>query len=300
LLPAVQKVREAANRMKCQNNLKQIALAMHNYHDNADMFPPGYTFNDYQKGDEVFWTMRVFPYVEQTIQFDMTWGIYGSGTSLVQGTQWATHNGTAVTEIVPLFHCPSDIVTRCPVGYWGTPAPGMWRSNYVAAFSADGSIYEPGAQIPWSNCHNTAVNPSLASGLRAMFNWDARRSIRDCLDGTSNTACASEVIVGPDGTYDIRGWWSDDWGGAYTHRFAPNSGTGDIIPVASYCNTQRAPCVGSSACWSDVYIGARSEHPGGVNLALLDGSVHFVSNGIAQSLWQAIGSINGGEVIGDY
>src|SRR4029079_18779099 len=111
LLPGVQKVREAANRIKCGNNIKQLALAMHNYHDVAEMFPPGYTFNDFQKGEEVFWTMRVLPYIEQAnIRFDFTWGIYGSGTNGVVGTQWgSTINGTAVTQVVPLLKCPSDI-----------------------------------------------------------------------------------------------------------------------------------------------------------------------------------------------
>jgi prepilin-type N-terminal cleavage/methylation domain-containing protein/prepilin-type processing-associated H-X9-DG protein len=302
LLPAVQKVREAGNRIKCANNLKQLALALHNYHDANGFFPPGYTFNDYQKGEEVFWTMRILPQIEQeNIHFDMTWGIYGSGTSNNQGTQWAAVNGPSVTVVVPLLRCPSDLFTRCIANYWGTPAPYMWRSNYVAAFSADGSIYEPEANIPWSSCHKTSTNPSLASGLRALFNWEAKRGIRHVTDGTSNTTALSEVIVGPDGTNDIRGWWSNDWGGAFTHRFAPNSGSGDIIPPYSgYCNPQRAPCGASGACWSDVYIGARSQHPGGVNIALVDGSVRFVGNSITQSVWQALGSINGGEAPSPY
>src|SRR5207248_7869473 len=66
LLPAVQKVREAAARMSCQNNLKQIALAVHNYHGSYNRFPPGYAFNKYQKGEELFWTMLIFPYIEQS------------------------------------------------------------------------------------------------------------------------------------------------------------------------------------------------------------------------------------------
>src|ERR1043166_7800307 len=106
LLPAVQKVREAAARMSCQNNLKQVALAMHNYHDSYSKFPPGYAFNKYQKGEELFWPMLIWPYIEQgNIKFDPSWGIYGSGTSNNQGTEWAAVNGLAVTYVVKTLLC---------------------------------------------------------------------------------------------------------------------------------------------------------------------------------------------------
>ena len=150
--------------------------------------------------------MYILPFIEQgNIKFDFTWGIYGSGRSNDQGTEWAKVNGVAVTQVVPSLLCPSDKLTRCVANYYGTPAPYMWRSNYVATFSADGTLYEPGSSIPWSSCQNTARNPSLASGKRALFNWQVERGIRDVTEGTSNTAMLSEILVGPEGTYDIRG-----------------------------------------------------------------------------------------------
>jgi prepilin-type N-terminal cleavage/methylation domain-containing protein len=306
LLPAVQKVREAAARMKCSNTLKQLGLAMHNYHDVNSKFPPGYAFNYFQKGEENFWTMYVLPFIEQgNIKFDYTWGIYGSGTSNNQGTQWgATINGTSVTQIVPLLLCPSDKgPSLCPAGYYGTPdGLFMWRSNYACTFSADGMLYEPTAVIPWSTCHSGSRNPSTASGLRALFNWNVQRGIKDITDGTSNTAMLSEQLVGDTTTYDFRGWWSNDWGAAYTHRLGPNSASGDNIPnYKEYCVAGvNRPCTYTGKCWSDVTAGARSNHTGGVNLALADGSVHFISNSIDQTTWIALGSINGGEVLGNY
>jgi len=304
LLPAVQKVREAAARSSCQNNLKQIALAMHNYHDSYSKFPPGYAFNKYQKGEELFWPMLIWPYIEQgNIKFDPAWGIYGSGTDNNQGTQWAAVNGLAVTYVVKTLLCPSDTLTRIPAGYWGTPAPGMWRSNYVATFSGDGMIYEPGSSntMPWSSCQSTSRNPSTASGKRGLFNWNVQRGIKDITDGTSNTAMLSEVINGPDGTFDMRGMWSNDWGGAYTHYYTPNTASGDVLIswAASHCiEGPFLPCSYTGQCWAEVYIAARSRHTGGVNLALADGSVRFVGNSINLATWQAVGSINGGEVIG--
>jgi prepilin-type processing-associated H-X9-DG protein len=301
LLPAVQKVREAAARMSCQNNLKQVVLAFHNYHDNYNKFPPGYLFNYYHKGEELFWTMLIFPYIEQgNIKFDLSWGIYGSGKDNVPGEEWAAVNGPAVTFVVKSLLCPSDTSTRGAPGYYGTPAPYMWRSNYVANFSGDGGLYEPGSNIPWSSCQNTAAhNPSVTSGKRGLLNWQSQRGIKNVTDGTSNTSMLSEILQGPDGTYDIRGMWSDDWGGAFTHYLAPNSNTGDIIPpYTDYCvNSVRMPCNYTGQCWADVYLGARSNHTGGVNVALCDGSVRFVSQTINQVTWMSIGSINGGEVI---
>ena len=302
LLPAVQKVREAAARMSCSNNLHQVALALHNYHDTNNTFPPGYLFNKYQKGEELFWTMLIYPYIEQgNITFDPSWGFYGSGKSNVQGTQWGTVNSVAATAVVKSLLCPSDTPTKTVNNYYGTIGQ-MWRSNYVANFSADGGLYDPTTSIPWSSCQDTSRNPSLASGKRGLFNWQVQRGIKDITDGTSNTSMLSEILQGPDGTYDIRGWWSNDWGGAFTHYLAPNSASGDIIPnYKDYCvNSVRMPCRYTGACWADVYLGVRSNHSGGVNLAMADGSVRFISNSINQATWQAIGSISGGEVLGDF
>jgi prepilin-type N-terminal cleavage/methylation domain-containing protein/prepilin-type processing-associated H-X9-DG protein len=304
LVPAVQKVREAAARAQCQNNLKQLILACHNFHDQFRYLPPGGNFNKYQKGEETYWTLYILPEIEQgAIKYDPTWGIYGSGNNGAQGVQWAPINGQAVTTILQVFLCPSDRVTMCPPNYFGTPPPGMWRGNYVATFSADGMLYEPSSAVPIGNCHNTAANPSLASGLRALFNYDVNRTLTMATDGTSNTAALSEVINGTDGTFDIRGWWSNDWGQGYTHRLAPNSTQPDVIfsGAANYCvTTVSAPCVATGVCWTDDSIGARSYHQGGVNLSLADGSVRFVSQDINQATWQALGSFNGNETVQPY
>jgi prepilin-type N-terminal cleavage/methylation domain-containing protein/prepilin-type processing-associated H-X9-DG protein len=310
LLPAVQKVREAAARMSCSNNLHQLALAMHNYHDVNNTFPPGYQFNHYKKGEELFWTVLIYPFIEQDNilhGFDYTMGFYGSGTSDTQGSDpsmWGATNSLAAISVVKTLLCPSDTPTKTVNNYFGCNGQ-MWRSNYVANFSADGSLYEPGApDLPWANARNDPTcNPSVTSGRRGVFNWNTYRGIRDITDGTSNTAFLSEVLQGPDGSYDSRGWWSNDWGGAFTGYLAPNSNTGDIevswAATAGYCvPSVRMPCNNVGCDWDDVKIGVRSNHTGGVNLALCDGSVRFLSQSINMTTWQAVCSINGGEVIG--
>jgi prepilin-type processing-associated H-X9-DG protein len=237
--------------------------------------------------------------------FDYTMGIYGSGVSDQQGDDpnaWGKTNSLAVTSPVKSLMCPSDSPTKTVNNYFGCQGP-MWRGNYVANFSADGGLYEPGVpDLPWTSCHNVAANnPSVTSGRRGLLNWNTYRGIKDITDGTSNTAMLSEILQGPDGTYDIRGWWSNDWGGAFTAYLAPNSAVGDIIVgwAADYCvNSVRMPCNYTGQCWSDVKLGVRSNHTGGVNLALCDGSVRFLSQTINQTTWQAVCSIGGGEVIG--
>jgi prepilin-type processing-associated H-X9-DG protein len=231
-------------------------------------------------------------------------GVYGSGTSDQQSNDpnaWGKTNSLAVISPVKSLLCPSDNPTRTVTNYYGTNGT-MWRSNYVANFSADGGLYEPGIpDLPWSTCHNDPTNnPSVTTGRRGLLNFNIYRGIKDITDGTSNTAMLSEILQGPEGTYDIRGWWSNDWGGAFTAYLAPNSNTGDIIPnYQDYCvNSIRMPCNYTGKCWSDVKLGVRSNHTGGVNLALADGSVRFISQTINQVTWQSVCSISGGEIIG--
>jgi len=135
LLPAVQKVRAAAARAKCQNNLKQIGLGLHGYHDANDGFPMGSTWQVYSptNAPRTNWTWHLMPYIEhdnlaRTINFAVGVG----------GTNWTVVNMPAFRTVVPLYQCPSDIggvVT-------GLHFNGFAISNYAACFSPDGSIVE--------------------------------------------------------------------------------------------------------------------------------------------------------------
>jgi prepilin-type N-terminal cleavage/methylation domain-containing protein/prepilin-type processing-associated H-X9-DG protein len=298
LLPAVQKIREAAARMKCSNNLKQLVLACHNYHDANDKLPMG---SWAKNGDNRWetntatqaihnWTMYIWPYIEQdNLAKQYNWDVG------FRGQNYSTVNGPVFKTVIKHYQCPSD-----NPGVFGQEpgTEGFTRSNYVACHSPDGTLMEKGVTKFDESCNNTN-NPATK---RALFNWNIKRGLMDASDGTSNTVALSEVISGPSGTADLRGLWWTDLGMGYTHLRTPNNPLPDKLLGSPYCNSSKpqAPCDGSAPCWSALTIAARSYHTGGVNVALTDGSVRFVRNNIDAQMWIALASIDGGEVLSDY
>ena len=298
LLPAVQAAREAARRMQCSNNLKQIGLGMHSYHEAHKSFPAGMAWmpSGNRYGARNFWTFFIMPYLElQNLytKIDQKIGFAESSS----GGQRPENNG-AFGTVLPVYNCPSD---SQGVNLAFTMS-GLPYSNYVACFSPDGTMIEPGADFKYDGCFNDpAMNPAKK---KATFNCNVWRSTAHLRDGTSHTVLASETISGPDGTNDTRGAWWTDWGVQYTHHRGPNSPIPDSIwsVVAipyGLCNNQKAPCDGSSPCWSTEDYAARSMHPGGVQTVRADGSVHFATDTIDLAVWQAMASIASGEVFAD-
>jgi prepilin-type N-terminal cleavage/methylation domain-containing protein/prepilin-type processing-associated H-X9-DG protein len=292
LLPAVQAAREAANRAQCVNNLKQIGLAMHNYHGVNDCFPPGELCPPNLLGARIFWTCYILPFMElgtlgNAYNFDLSVNVTVNG-----GAAYGVVNSTVTNAIIKPYNCPSDVGGEAFRGAYS------WsRSNYVATYSPDGVMIEPNVNFTYDTQHN---NPTYNPATRqALFNFNVTRGIRNIIDGTSNTTAASETVTGPDGTNDGRGVWAYDWGEQYTHHRPPNSLIPDSVYPASYCiNTKKfAPCVANAVYWGEQDYAARSIHPGGVNVLMADGSVRFVKNSISLITWQAIASINAGEVV---
>jgi prepilin-type N-terminal cleavage/methylation domain-containing protein/prepilin-type processing-associated H-X9-DG protein len=303
LLPAIQAAREAARRTQCINNLRQLGLGMHNYLSAKKVFPHGINTG---KANElnVTWCSALLPYLEETAVdsiFDPTivWPhFYNSRFDANPGNAeaWRSRIGT--------FECPSDI--QGVEGYYDQVrnGPGFTRSNYVGCFSADGTFVEPdkfnAAGLEGGNCHlNASVNPSVKSGKRAFFNLNAARSPRHITDGLSKTIAASELITPSDGSTDIRGVWWINQGCGYTNYHTPNPSLPDAtLPTSFYCDKQqKTPCTPTAPCWGGTIYSARSNHPGGVNAVYGDGSALFVSDSIDLVVWQAIGSMNGGETV---
>jgi prepilin-type N-terminal cleavage/methylation domain-containing protein/prepilin-type processing-associated H-X9-DG protein len=286
LLPAVQKVREAANRAKCANNLKQLALAMHHYHDAYGTLPDGGI--DHFSGN---WQVTLLPFIEQGAVYQLYQG-YGTAQSVIRADNIANVTGRQLA----LCTCPSD-----------TPAlPGgrTWDHCSYHNYAANFGNTAVSDSISSTAMHTLATYEGLAYG-GAPFRYDQPQRLSDITDGTSNTLLLAEVIQGQG--VDVRGytWWGD--GGAFVTSLLPNDPRGDYVNH-TYCNTD-PPNPPARECGVDVptdggYIrafAARSRHPGGVNAALCDGSGRFMSDGIAAVRWQQLGTSQGGEVLqGDY
>jgi prepilin-type N-terminal cleavage/methylation domain-containing protein/prepilin-type processing-associated H-X9-DG protein len=274
LLPAVQKVREAAARMTCSNNQKQIALGLHNYHDVYLALPA----SDYAAGGSWgTWQVAVLPYIEQQNLFNLYQNF------MVGPITYSTTPNTinVTTKFIKSLQCPSD-----PNGLNNTaPAfSNISKHNYVA------------------NAGNTVRLQGTFSGVlfggAPFLRNGGTQKLTDITDGTSSTLMISETLTGINAgsINDLRGftWWGP--GAVFMGFNPPNSTNPDWHQFSSYCNdqpTRNLPC----AVNSNVQLAARSMHTGGVNAALCDGSVRFYRSSISINTWRALSTSLGGEVV---
>jgi prepilin-type N-terminal cleavage/methylation domain-containing protein/prepilin-type processing-associated H-X9-DG protein len=301
LLPAVQSAREAARRSQCVNNLKQLGIAMHNYHDTLGSFPIGRTgqgFSYPNGGDNNrrTWAVSIFPYLEQGVMFNA----FNTQLTWSAGAQ-----ATVIRKTIATYHCPSD-----PQTIWSEQGTRL-KGNYVVNWGSThyGQDQNPGNGRPWPIPFATgpygATSPlGNVNFFGAPFTANFSRSLPFFTDGASNTLLMSELICTFDGplvptapasTADSRGdIYNDDivctMFMAYT---PPNSQEPDWIN--QYCQYPQAtnpPCLKQGPG----FIAARSLHSGGVNALLGDGSVKFFKDSINVITWRALSSPNGGEV----
>ncbi|MGO9471704.1 MAG: DUF1559 domain-containing protein [Isosphaeraceae bacterium] len=311
LLPAVQAAREAARRMQCVNNLKQIGLAVHQYHDSNNSFPPGQLL--YQNWQDISALVALLPYLEQqplyaAFNFADVFPINGMGPVLPSYPP----NTTAARTQVAGFLCPSDInrLTN-PEGH----------SNYCGN---SGSTPESSEVVTWANGPFVAATPDGDYRGCRVFSFSSIR------DGLSSTACFSEKVlgIGLNNQYDPGMPSSADLqvGGpgdvtntpAYyamcqaanpnstTVSFADGQAAGmywtfgylidtrytHIMPPNSWSCEVGGPWFGERGAMS-----AGSRHPGVANLLFCDGSVKAIKSSINPPTWWALGTMAGGEVI---
>jgi prepilin-type N-terminal cleavage/methylation domain-containing protein/prepilin-type processing-associated H-X9-DG protein len=317
LVPAVQKVREAAARASCSNNLKQLALACHNYHNVDGHLPYGRKFDNW---DTYTWSELVLPYIEQDNVYkgystlrDPNWDENYPGPNGVIGDDPAERESRS--SIISTFLCPADGGPN--TNEFGTTEYGMVRGNYRAC-TGSGDMYGTNTDSssgPWGVGAFGVVPYQTTDPNGVIFNTTGPRtvgvSLSNITDGTSNTVLLSEALS-PD-TSD--GWggpigsilYGNMGGGLFTTTISPNSTSPDRpigpCPTDQGIMTYTAPCLslGGNAWWTrsavGAFVGARSRHHGGVNVAMADGSVRFVVDGIDLATWRAMGTRDNGETI---
>lgn len=330
LLPAVQSAREAARRMQCSNNLKQLALSLHNYHDSLKTFATArYWFGTWSGGvgdDTHGGLTELLPFIEQgpLHRQIISPGTYGgaawppNGWKPSYGPNAAAERASPFAAIVPTFLCPSD-------GLSSQKSPSFWNLEY--------------GKTNYVYCYGDSANSATQTNLppRGIFGYRYASKMGSLSDGTSNTVMLSECVtyqsvglikggimanvtmdnntppancmafVGPNGRYSRatgeQGWRGQGW------CQGPAAMTGFITAIA--------PNGPSCASWRGTsgFFTAQSMHTGGVNVAMADGSVRFTSDSIdtgnlsarhtgsgpsPYGVWGALGSREAGEVVGEF
>jgi prepilin-type N-terminal cleavage/methylation domain-containing protein/prepilin-type processing-associated H-X9-DG protein len=298
LLPAVQAAREAARRMSCSNNLKQCELALHNYHDTHRRFP-----GIGSSSERAFSILaQILPFAEQAnLQnlIDFRQPIY-SGGSIHQANEVAAHTPVA------MFRCPSDGQTDLFTKFDCNESSGQaYRGANVVVCTGSGR------DGSWD----------LRNRTDGLFYYGSACGFRDMTDGTSNAIVFSETLLGngiSGGFKPAKPHQAVAWIGPASN-VNPDVAALASGPVSSWQGYRGyAWILGKSYSTtfnaydppnpkhSDVcqfaygWFAARSFHPGGVNVALGDGSVRFVSDTVERTTWNILGSISDGKVLGEY
>jgi prepilin-type N-terminal cleavage/methylation domain-containing protein/prepilin-type processing-associated H-X9-DG protein len=291
LLPAVQKVREAAARMQCGNNLHQFGLALHMYHDSKNVFPPGGLSNSVTgdwTDDKGSWLVYSLPFMEQD-------NLY----KLMPQPAESTYNSAGIARSNPAFNNAKPKFFRCPSDGWNLD----WSlSNYAGSLGPQCAIgpcgYDPFQVYCNQPAWGIAASPDhgndwSSNGIRGMFNrLGAKISMASAnTDGLSNTILVGEVLPEEHDHY-FSGSWSHFNGGVAHHT--------TIVPI-NYRSNDRTGCSSANAAVSfqnwNVSWGFKSRHTGGANFLFGDGSVRFLNQSIDHRTYQLLGGRNDGQAV---
>jgi prepilin-type N-terminal cleavage/methylation domain-containing protein/prepilin-type processing-associated H-X9-DG protein len=318
LLPAVQKVRESANKLRCANNLKQFGIALHHYHGDLGRFPPGLVSetDDLADGDSTGFT-KLLPYFEQDnvyklYHFDVPW--------------YHPSNYAAVGMSVKIFYCPSNrfdgVIDLGPIAaQWHTPLPPFVGSiDYAFSKGTNATLVKNSERIP--------------NQLRGAFDVNSRTMIKTIYDGSSNTFLMGDAAAG-ENVYKIRDLANPDqpvinpttgltvyaeqsWSAGcvtnsafpyYASVFAVTAQSGlppdprdEPMNRLHYLVTPTVDggdTTYTNASGKDWVSGFRSMHPGGCNFLFGDGGVRYVAQNVPPAVYRALSTVAGGEVISD-
>lgn len=305
LLPAVQAARESARRLHCANNLKQLNLALHHYESGWGMFPPALM-------------AYVFPHLSQSDRFQYGVNFSAQTALLSQLDQVSLYNTIN-------FQVPFDGVPGVNLAWENTTA----ARSHVAGFVCPSDAWA--AQTPYGPC-NYRTNYGICGECRdgtgdGAFNYEGTR-LSEFSDGLTGTLAFSEKLIGgtPEGTYTAnRDWIATRGEGVVLKRISAaewvevcsqrslttdidfinynagrtwmHGGTPFTAFLVSVPPNSPIPDCGLDASGGVGVFAARSLHPGGVNAAMADGSVRFVTSGVSSVVWKAIGTRRGNELI---
>jgi len=280
LLPAVQQAREAARRSQCVNNLKQLGLALHNYHDTHNALPPGWIGVEANvpnmEGNSGFaWGAHILPYLDQ--------GPLYNQLNFNQNCYDPAFNAAALNGVLPVFRCPSD------------PSPEKWDmpeeanpANILVKLPTANYVGNFGPLGPEDLC-DAAPFPAAQCKGAGIFMHNSATRLRDVTDGTSNTVFVGEHRTDTRAaTVAVTGFaWHSTWvgfvaGGAEAHA--------RIIGVSDHTPNHPSLHIDDYHSW----------HTGGVHFLFGDGRVRFLSENVDDKLFQGIATRSGGEVIGEY
>jgi prepilin-type N-terminal cleavage/methylation domain-containing protein/prepilin-type processing-associated H-X9-DG protein len=282
LLPAVQAARESARRAQCVNNLKQLTLAMHNFHSARKHLPPGWTYISTTDAlREATWIVHSLPFVEEAALYDVIDKLGSFGTPDANPYVRAQRFG--------FMTCPTNgaVPNFGPTIDWGN----FGRGNY-AGNNGIGPMTENGKE---------KLLPRPHGGQTGVLYMNSNLKLTKITDGTSKTVLASEIIA-LQSENDGRGIMYYPEGPLYQHNQTPNTSVRDWLRNVMCVHTlPQAPCQTTFTSWDtrQQIMSARSYHTGGVNAALCDGSVRFFRDTIQLDVWKALSSPVGGESVQD-
>ncbi|MCC9607107.1 DUF1559 domain-containing protein [Blastopirellula sp. JC732] len=312
LLPAVQQAREAARRMQCTNNLKQLGLGLHNHHDTYKRFPPGAAQDQQPFGTDATattnwgssWLVYMLPFVEQSALYD-NWQFYGS-SGVFNDNNMGMISGLKMEG----YLCPSSPLPELCTSKDSSITVAPWAVNYVGIAGADNGLI-PG--YTETRISNTSRGGNQSAG--GMLYHNSKTRFADMVDGSSNTMAVSEhsnYLTNNSGT-------KVDWRASMPWGWAIGCKSSDSPPTLTVNSDNRTfnmttirYAINKTTGWADdeantgvgndggASIPLNSAHPGGVNALLGDGSVRFIAETTALDTLARLATRDDGQVIGEF
>ena len=301
LLPAVQQAREAARRTQCKNNMKQLGLALQNYHDTFNAFPfcyfdttnpPAYTSPI--QGRQTSWMIGILPYIDQApmfAAFDQNYGV-GNDPRMTASPVVVPNNNTLSASPINAFMCPSD-TSPSVIGSRSDGGGTRGNTSYKASAGSNWAWgnFQSGTTGTYAQTRWGASNNGLDRGNGLMFrgwSYPYKTNMKDITDGTSSTISLGEAV----GNYSQWTWWWLNNATTATTSIPLNA------PAQCAGAAGLSPDAGLKACagdWPNNYS-FKSMHTGGGHFGMGDGRVTFISNNIDYNLYRNMSTIQGGEV----